>query len=139
MEPLLLIILSARKERHKLEGSQLDAFIREKFRSVITGETINAIGEVSYTCNWVHEKIPLCKRSYSFLFGVSKNRFDECSKAFKSAGTKFITEINHSQWNDDHVHKFTFAETEQMIRENMGLIVVGMYNYTYLSFIIIII
>ena len=111
-----------------MEGSQLDAFIREKFRSVITGETINAIGEVAYTCSWIHEKITLCKRSYSFLFGISKNRFDECSKSFKAAGTKFITEINHSQWNDDHVHKFTFAETEQMIKENMGLIVVGM-NY----------
>ena len=111
-----------------MEGSQLDAFIREKFRSVITGEAVNAFGEVAYTCSWIHGKITLCKRSYSFLFGISKNRFDECSKAFKAAGTKFIPEIKHSQWNDDHVHTFTFAETEQMIKENMGLIVVGMFK-----------
>jgi len=52
-------------------------------------------------------KISLYKRSYSILFGISKNRFDECSKAFKATGTKFIFEINYSQWND-HVHKFTF-------------------------------
>ena len=124
---LITLIISARQERHKLEGGQLDAFIREKYRSVITGETVNVLGEVAYTCSWIHEKISLCKRSYSFLFGISKNRFDECSKAFKAAGTKFITEINHSQWNDDHIHKFTFAETEQMIKENLGLIVVGRY------------
>ena len=80
-----------------MEGSQLDAFIREKFRSVITGEIIKSLGEVAYTCSWTHEKITLCKRIYSFLFRISKNRFDECSKAFKAAGTKFVTEIKHSQ------------------------------------------
>ena len=69
---------------------------------------------------------------------MSKNRFNECSKAFKAAGTKFITEINHSQWNDDQVHKFTFTETEQMIKENLGLIVVGMhYNYSLFDKILI--
>ena len=60
------------------------------------------------------EKYLLCKRSYFILFGISKNRFDDCSKAFKATGTtKFVFEINYSQWND-HVHKFTFEDNNDI-------------------------
>jgi hypothetical protein len=42
---LFHVIISARAQKHKLEGPQLDNFIQEKMRSVIIGETTNYSGD----------------------------------------------------------------------------------------------
>ena len=93
-------------------------------RKVITGEKINSAGELEFINCWQHEDKVLCRMSYSFLFKIPKNKFDQCSRVFKETGRKFITSITHEKWEDDHVHNFTFAETEEMVKENIGGIVV---------------
>jgi hypothetical protein len=116
----------ARAEKHKLEGSQLDNFIQEKMRKVIIGEKINGAGELEFINCWKHEDKELCRKSYAFLFKIPRNRFDQCSRVFKATGKKFITSISHEKWEDDHVHNFTFAETEEMVKENIGgMVIVG--------------
>ena len=45
---------------------------------------------------------------------------------FKEVGSKFITSISHEEWKDDHVHDFTFAETEEIVKQNIGgMVIVG--------------
>ena len=123
---MLLHIISARGEKHKLEGPQLDNFIQEKMRSVITGETTNFAGDLEFTCSWIHEGKELCRKSFAFLFNIPRSKFDQCAKVMKMTGSKFITSINHEKWEDDHVHTFTFAQTEEMIKDNIGgLVIVG--------------
>lgn len=117
---------SARAQCLRLEGDQLDDFIKEKFRSVITGEKVNINGDSEFTLQWVHEGRILCRKSYAFLFNIPKNKFDKCSSLMKAAGTQFINSMQHTPWKDDHVHDFTFAETEKKFKENIaGMTVVG--------------
>lgn len=109
-----------------MEGVQLDRFIQEKFRSVCQGEKTNKNGETCFELEWKHDNVSLCRLSYSFLFGIPKGRFDKCSHAMKTAGVNNLSSINHKCWKDDHVHDFTFAETEKLIKENIvDLTVVG--------------
>ena len=110
-----------------MEGPQLDNFIQEKMRSVITGETtITTTGVVDFICSWIHEGKELCRKSYAFLFKIPRNKFDQCARVMKETGCKFITSISHEKWEDDHVHTFTFAKTEEMIKDNIGgMVIVG--------------
>ena len=117
---LFHVIISARAQKHKLEGPQLDNFIQEKMRSVIIGETTNYSGDQDFICNWTHEGKELCRKSYCFLFKIARSKFDQCAKVMKETGSKFITSISHEKWEDDHVHTFTFAKTEEIIQENVG-------------------
>jgi len=124
---MLLHIISARGEKHKLEGPQLDNFIQEKMRSVITGETTNFAGDLEFTCSWIHEGKELCaERALLFCSTYHVASSISVPKVMKMTGSKFITSINHEKWEDDHVHTFTFAQTEEMIKDNIeGLVIVG--------------
>jgi hypothetical protein len=123
---MLFIIISARAEKHKLEGPRLDNFIQEKMRGIITGEKTNSAGELEFNCHWIHDGKELCRKSYAFLFKIPRNKFDQCSRVFKETGRKFITSISHEKWEDDHVHDFTFAQTEEIVKENIGgMVIVG--------------
>jgi len=117
-----------------LEGAQMDSYIQGKFRNVITGEKQLSNGETEFTCSWTHEGKELCRKSFAFLFKIPRNKLDQCSRVFKAVGSKYITSISHDEWKDDHVHDFTFAETEQIIKENIGGMVIVGNIYLYLNF-----
>ena len=117
---------SARKEKGRRVGQQLDLFIQEKFRAVIKKEKINNNGETSFEMDWKYDNVPLCKLSYSLLFKIPKNKFEACSKAMKAAGSRYVDSINHQPFKDDHVHDFTFVATEKLFKDNVeGCKVVG--------------
>lgn len=45
----------------------------------------------------------------------------------KAAGSRYINSINHQPFKDNHVHDYTFAQTEKLFKENIqGCVVVGM-------------
>ena len=117
---LFLFFHRARGSRRGLEGEQLDHFIQEKFRSVCTGEKENKDGVKEFVLDWTHEGKKLCRRSYSLLFNIPKNRFDNCSSAMKAAGTMFPSAINVTSWKDTHIHNYTFAETEELFKRNLA-------------------
>ena len=106
----------ARASRRGLEGEQLDHFIQEKFRSVCTGERENKNGRKELVLDWTHEGKKLCRKSYSLLFNVPKNRFDSCSLAIKAAETESPSAIKVTK--DTHVHN-TFPETEELFKQNL--------------------
>ena len=109
-----------------MEKAQLDSFIQEKMRKVITGEKHLSNGDLEFTCCWKHEDKELCRKSFAFLFKIPRNKFDQCARVFKEVGSKFITSISHEEWKDDHVHDFTFAETEEIVKQNIGgMVIVG--------------
>jgi hypothetical protein len=130
-----MYVTSARKEKGRRVGQELDHFIQEKFRSVIKKERVNNHGETSFEMDWKYENVPLCKLSYSLLFQIPKNKFEACSKAMKAAGSRYIDSINHQPFKDNHVHDFTFAKTEKLFKENVqGCVVVG--NATFIFVIL---
>ena len=126
---------SARKEKGRLVGQQLDHFIQDKFRAVIKKEKVNSNGETAFELDWKYENIPLCRLSYSLLFKIPKNKFDACSKAMKASGIRYLNSINHQPFKDNHVHDYTFAETEKLFKENVqGCAVVGNNDIIFDSF-----
>jgi hypothetical protein len=102
----------------------LDGYIQEKFRSVITGDMVNKSGEKQFNLKWQHKGKDLCRSSFAHLFDIPKNRFDKCSKDMKAADSTYLNSLHHQQWKDDHVHDFTFAETEQLFKSNVQSIIV---------------
>ena len=121
-----IFVISARKEKGRRVGQELDVFVQEKFRAVIKKEKVNNYGETSFEMDWKYDEIPLYKLSYSLLFKIPKNKFEACSKAMKVAGSRYIDSINHQPFKDNHVHDFTFARTEKLFKENVqGCVVVG--------------
>ena len=120
-------VISARHEKGRRVGQQLDLFIQEKFRAAIKKEKVNSSGETSFEMEWKYDNIPLCKLSYSLLFKIPKNKFEACSKAMKAAGSRrYVDSINHQPFKDNHVHDFTFAATEKLFKDNVaGCKVVG--------------
>ena len=121
--PIMLLIfvhLSARVEKGGRDGDELDGFIQEKFRSVIVGDpVINKSGEKHFNLKWQHKGKELCRKSFCLLFALSHHRFDKCSKMMKDADSTYLSSLHHQPWKDDHVHDFTFAETEALFKENV--------------------
>lgn len=119
---MILIFLkpSARAEKGGRDGDELDGFIQEKFRSVIVGDpVINKSGEKHFNLKWQHKEKELCRKSFCHLFALSHHRFDKCSKMMKDADSTYLSSLHHQPWKDDHVHDFTFAETEQLFKDNV--------------------
>jgi hypothetical protein len=117
---ILSYILSARAEKGGRDGEELDGFIQEKFRSVIVGDpVINKSGEKHFNLKWQHRGKELCRQSFAYLFAIPKNRFDKCSKEMKAVESTYLNSLHHQPWKDDHVHDFTFAETEQLFKDNV--------------------
>ena len=104
----------------------MDHFIQEKFRAAKVGEKVNKYGVKSFELEWQHENVPLCRASYAFLFNITKHQLDRCSAAKKTAGSDFVKTTRHKVWKDDHLHEFSFAETEQLFKKNIaGMNIVG--------------
>lgn len=118
-------VRSARKERGKLDGDQLDSFIQEKIRSSITGEKLQSNGKVQFDMKWAHLNREVCRQSFSLLFNISKHKLDSCSAALKLSDTRRVSSIVSKTWNDTHVHSFTYAETEKMMKEALKTEIVG--------------
>lgn len=121
----LTMIRSGRNERGKLSGYRLDSFIQEKVRGAIVGETTLENGEVKFEMHWRFKEHTLCRQSFGLVFGISKHKLDLCLSQLKISDTRSVTAISISPWKDEHIHGFTFAETESIMKKNLGIAVVG--------------
>jgi hypothetical protein len=128
----LSFIKSARLEKGKLQADQLDKFIQEKVRKSISGRKVNNKGDLQFEYNWSHNGIELCRDSFSTIFDTTKHVLNACSTAFKLTETNRVSSIQHKEWNDSHVHNFTYAETENIMKTNLGVDVVGKLLTRYL-------
>lgn len=123
----------ARQEKGVKIGKQLDHFIQEKYRSIKTFEKIKSDGSVEFQCNWSYtfrngESFPLCRQTYSDLYGIPKNSFDNCSAALKGSETRRVDTINHKVWTDSHITKnLSFLEMEDIFKHEFKLQVIGQY------------
>ena len=93
-----MYVISARKEKGRRVGQELDIFVQEKFRAVINKkEKVNNYGETSYEMDW--KNMMRLLRFVNFLtlcfLKIPKNKFEVCSKAMKVAGSRYIDSINH--------------------------------------------
>jgi hypothetical protein len=82
-------------------------------------------GKMHFEFNWSFDNIALCRNSYTILFDISKYRLDECSAAFKLSENRRVSPITQKEWKDNHVHAFTFVDTEQMMKKNTFCDVIG--------------
>ena len=78
-----------------------------KRQTVRVSQNLIAVGFMTER-NFVGRVTPFCSRSH----------------ATNSTIRKFITFISHEKWEDDHVHEFTFAQTEEIVKENIGGMVI---------------
>lgn len=123
----LMFIQRAREQRGNLCGEKLDSFIQEKVRSAIVGEKLLANGEIRFDMRWCHDGHELCRQSFGLIFNISKHKLDSCLSELKKSDTRYVTSISTQEWKDDHIHGYTFAETEEMMKKNLGITVVGKY------------
>lgn len=118
-------VRAARAERGTLEGAQLDSFVQEKFRSVIVGEKTLEDGSVKFRLDWKHKGVPLCRQSFAQIYGISKAALDNCSSALKASATRRVSSISHTEYKDDRVHDFSYADTVQVFKDVLQTEVVG--------------
>lgn len=116
----LNFIRDARAQRGKLKGDRFDSFVQEKVRDVISGEKVQTNGELRFEKNWKFCGRELCRQSYGLIFDISKHKLDACCAELKKSDTRQVTSISMSKWKDDHLHDYSFAQTEAIIKENLN-------------------
>lgn len=129
-EKAIAFVRAARAERGDLSGDQLDSFIQEKYRAVLVKAEKQSDGSVKFLPRWSYKGISLCRQSYANAFGITKHQLDMCSKALKHSDNRRVPKIKHQPFKDEHVHEFTFAETEEIFKKNLHVDIIGKPKYS---------
>jgi len=52
-------------------------------------------------------------------YSFSSNKFKTCSDIFKQTDQQKVSSLSHKKWKDNHIHNFTYAETERLFKQNV--------------------
>ena len=115
-----------REETRLKTTSELDSFIQDLFiKSVVSvdlkSKESDGSKEISkfnmcFTTIGGHK---VCRKCCSTSYGFSNNKFNTCSKIYKDTGLQKVNSLNHRKWADDHIHNYSYAETENLFKSNI--------------------
>lgn len=109
---------------HSLE---FDQFLQEEFRKCIQKAVYrkNADGSESneidyYAMNYNVNGIVLCRQLFAFIFSTTVTRLRSISEALKLSANRRVFSTKIRSYTDRTIHDFTWAETEQLLKKNLG-------------------
>jgi hypothetical protein len=105
---------------------ELDKFVQEKFRESIQETKIILNGKKQFVMQYMlRSDFNVCKKAFSSAFGISVKKLERCSTALKLSETNRVHSIETKTYKDDTIHKFSYKETEELIKLNLGTSFVG--------------
>ena len=114
-----------REETRLKTNSELDLFIQDLFIKSVASVDVKSKKDGSkeiskfnmcFTTIGGHK---VCRKCCSLSYGFSSNKFNTCSKRYKDTGLQKVSSLNHRKWTDDHVHNYSYAETESLFKLNV--------------------
>jgi hypothetical protein len=109
-----------REETRQKTENELDSFIQDIFKNSIvsTEKKLDKISKFNMVFTTIGGR-QVCRNCCATAYGFSSNKFKTCSNIFKQTDLQKVSSLSHRKWKDDHIHNFTYAETEKLFKSNV--------------------
>jgi len=105
------------------DSDELNFFYQRKFSSCVDGVAEQS-GKLimKYTINEIiggkSFNIPCCNKVYLKAYNISEHMWKKCAQSYKLFSEP-VTNLSQRKYADDHIHNFTYEQTEAMIEANL--------------------
>jgi len=100
--------------------AELDSFVQEKFRESVIKENQHQDGSIVFEMDYKINNMKMCKKAFAKAYGLSVKHLERCSAALKESSERRVHLISTREYQDDHIHDYTYKETENLFKVNLG-------------------
>jgi hypothetical protein len=110
------------KLRNK-NAAEVDQFVLALFKQCITKTVVDSAGKTTYVMQYMLPgEYKVCKVAFAKVYGISVYHLEKCSAATKRSLDGNCTSSKVRAWTDGKIHNFTYRESEDLLRENLGFV-----------------